>query len=139
MDDHKELAENHKRIWLAPRCEVDERTWCQDDQGCCDECSEEWIEYVRADITKAEVERLVAERRAAERNYQAAHDLQNEKIERLRAALKPIAKIHLWRDVYPDGPDIVTDDKLTFVTPDQVREARALCASEQKEDKTNAG
>lgn len=60
MDDHKELAENHKRIWLAPLCEVDERTWCQDDQGSCEECELEWIEYVRADLAKAEIEKLRA-------------------------------------------------------------------------------
>lgn len=37
----------------------------------------------------AEIERL----RGAERNYQSAHDLQDEKIERLRTALKPFADI----------------------------------------------
>lgn len=52
---------------------------------------------------------------------------QHAKIAELKAALEPIAKIALWRDTYPDGPDIVTDYKLTFVTPDQVRTARQHC------------
>ena len=60
MDDHKELATNHERIWLSPLCEVDERCWCEDPQHC-DECGLAAVEYVRADIAKAEIERLRAE------------------------------------------------------------------------------
>lgn len=30
-------------------------------------------------------------------------------IERLRKALAPLAAISLWRDYYPDGPDILSD------------------------------
>lgn len=57
-----ELHENHERIWLSPRCE-EERTWCEDDIGCCDECGEPTVEYVRADLyaSQAEdIERLTA-------------------------------------------------------------------------------
>lgn len=49
----EELAPNPKRIWLAPRCMIDERTWCEDDIGCCDECGEPTVEYVRLDVAVA--------------------------------------------------------------------------------------
>jgi hypothetical protein len=99
------LPENPKRIWLAPRCNIDERSWCEDNQGCCDDCGEPTVEYQRADLVVAEIASL-------------------------RAALKPIALMPIWRDTYPDGPDIM-DTHLMGITPDQVREARRLCADEQ--------
>lgn len=49
----EELAENPKRIWLAPRCMIDERTWCEDDIGACDECGEPTVEYIRLDVAIA--------------------------------------------------------------------------------------
>lgn len=52
----EKLADNPKRIWLAPRCMLDERTWCEDDIGCCDECGEPTVEYVRRDIAMAAVD-----------------------------------------------------------------------------------
>jgi hypothetical protein len=48
----EKLAENPKRIWLAPACNVDERTWCEDDMGGCDECGEPTVEYIRADLVE---------------------------------------------------------------------------------------
>ena len=39
------LAKNPDRIWLAPACNIDERTWCEHDPGCCDECGEPSVEY----------------------------------------------------------------------------------------------
>lgn len=89
------------------------------------------IAGLRAEIAglRAEIARL----QDAKRRALAIADERSRENVGLRAALKPIAKIHLWRDIYTDGPDIVTDYKLTFVTPDQIREARALCASEQKD------
>jgi hypothetical protein len=41
---------------------------------------------------------------------------------RLREALAPILRQKLWRDTYPDGPDILDGGKL--LTPDEVRRAR---------------
>lgn len=71
MDGHApdELAENHKRIWLAPRCQVDERSWCEDSQPC-DECGLDAIEYIRADLAKSEIERLLAALRNADTAFQ---------------------------------------------------------------------
>ena len=37
------------RIWLEPDCAVEERCWCEHDNGPCDECGLPWVEYVRAD------------------------------------------------------------------------------------------
>jgi len=53
------LAENHKRIWLQPVCQVDERCWCEDPQPC-DDCGLPAVEYIRADIVEAENARLRA-------------------------------------------------------------------------------
>ena len=39
------LGKNPDRIWLAPACNIDERTWCEHDPGCCDECGEPSVEY----------------------------------------------------------------------------------------------
>jgi hypothetical protein len=57
---------NHERIWLAPpcACERDDRTWCQDPVNICEECEAAPVEYVRADIPRAEIERLTRERDA---------------------------------------------------------------------------
>lgn len=63
----------NKHIWLSPRC-GDERTWCQDDIGPCDECGEPTVEYVRADLYDAAIQALEA--------------LTKERDE-LRGALKP--------------------------------------------------
>lgn len=55
-------AENFKRIWLSPLCYAEageERSWCQDNQGPCDDCGDPSVEYVRADLAKAERDDLV--------------------------------------------------------------------------------
>ena len=44
------LAKNHKVIWLQPRCCVDERAWCEDDPGPCEDCGMPSIKYVRANL-----------------------------------------------------------------------------------------
>jgi hypothetical protein len=51
-------------------------------------------------------------------------------VEKLRAALKPLAALKLWRDVYPDaGRDVLVDSYLTpYFTAEDVREARRLIA-----------
>ena len=43
-----------KYIWLSPACtaEDDERTWCEDDQGPCDECGLPSVMYIRADLAQ---------------------------------------------------------------------------------------
>lgn len=51
--EHPNLDDDHKSIWLAPRCE-EERTWCQDSRGGCDECGSPEVEYIRADLVEAE-------------------------------------------------------------------------------------
>src|SRR5580704_11165260 len=43
------LPESPRRIWLAPACQIDERPWCEDDLGCCDECGENCVKNIRAD------------------------------------------------------------------------------------------
>jgi len=49
-----------------------------------------------------------------------------------REAIRPFAKISLWRDTYPDGPDVLTDYRLQgYFTPDQVRAARAFVNDER--------
>lgn len=49
-----ELAKNHDRIWLAPRCNIDEREWCDVPQHC-DDCGEHAVEYIRADVARAQI------------------------------------------------------------------------------------
>jgi hypothetical protein len=51
-------------------------------------------------------------------------------VERLRAALAPVAALKLWRDTYPDAArDTLVDGNLaSYFTPDQVRRARELIA-----------
>lgn len=51
MHDHDELAANHKRIWLQPICQVDERSWCEDPQPC-DDCDMPPVEYIRVDVAQ---------------------------------------------------------------------------------------
>lgn len=67
MSEHKpDRAENFERIWLGPLCYAvsgEERMWCQDNQGGCDECGEPCVEYIRADLVTvkdAEIVRLRA-------------------------------------------------------------------------------
>lgn len=51
----------------------------------------------------------------------------------VREALQAVAKLDLWRDHYPDGPDIVSDHLLQrWFTPDQVRAARAALARDDR-------
>jgi hypothetical protein len=52
--DHFALDANHERIWLSAICE-EERTWCQDQRGGCDECGKPEVEYIRADLVEARV------------------------------------------------------------------------------------
>lgn len=52
------LAENHKRIWLGPLCQVEERYWCEDPQ-VCDDCGLEPIQYIRADLVEEVVARAI--------------------------------------------------------------------------------
>ena len=89
------LAKNPDRIWLAPACNVDERTWCEHDPGCCDECGEPSVEY-----------RLVEKPRPRLRRMSdmttTGNDLNDigraaDEIERLYAKLKGI-EIALARD-----------------------------------------
>lgn len=47
------LPDNPECSWLAPRCNIDERSWCDDDIGCCDECGEPTVKYVRLDVAIA--------------------------------------------------------------------------------------
>lgn len=55
--DNPGLAENHNRIFLEPRCAVDERSWCEDRHDCDEEgCGEEAVEYIRADLAEAAVD-----------------------------------------------------------------------------------
>lgn len=58
--DHFPLEPDHERIWLSAICE-EERTWCQDRRGGCDECGRPEVEYIRADIVKDKIEAAEAE------------------------------------------------------------------------------
>jgi hypothetical protein len=49
-NDTTALAPNPERIWLEPRCNVDERSWCIEPHPCPDECGEQPVEYIRADL-----------------------------------------------------------------------------------------
>ncbi len=44
-----------KRIWLQPRCEMENRCWCQDHPGDCEDdgCGMKAVEYVRLDVAIA--------------------------------------------------------------------------------------
>lgn len=48
----KELAPNHERIWLQPRCCTEDRCWSAEPQPC-DDCDEPPVEYIRADLVAA--------------------------------------------------------------------------------------
>jgi hypothetical protein len=39
-------------IWLQPRCEIEERSWCEDHPGDCTDhgCGLKAVKYVRADL-----------------------------------------------------------------------------------------
>jgi hypothetical protein len=46
-------------------------------------------------------------------------------------ALYPLAQLSLWRDVYPDGQDMLTETRLQrYFTADQVRAARVAFAAQ---------
>lgn len=45
-----DLAKNHDAIWLEPACKTYERSWCNHDEGPCEDCGLSWIKYVRADL-----------------------------------------------------------------------------------------
>jgi hypothetical protein len=47
---NKPLAVDHEFIWLEPVCATEDRSWCQDDQGPCEDCGLPWRKYVRADV-----------------------------------------------------------------------------------------
>jgi len=107
----EQLAENPKSIWLAPRCNVDERTWREDDIGCCDECGEPTVKYRRADLVDAEIDRLTAEvtewKHAARveaglrREFLTRAEAAEAEIAKLRAALRPFAEVALEWDGEP--------------------------------------
>jgi len=69
------------------------------------------------------------------RNYQAGHDLQEQKIERLRAALEPLADIPLWRDTYPDATIDTTLQAIECITVEHVRAARAALGAHEQSGK----
>lgn len=54
-------------------------------------------------------------------------DLDPTNIERLRAALRPFAKISLWRDTYPDAKSdrIMAQQMQGYIKVEDVRAARA--------------
>ena len=54
------VAENHKSIWLAPVCNIDERTWCEDDPGCCDDCGLPSVKYIRVDLVDINLKIAIA-------------------------------------------------------------------------------
>ena len=58
------VAKNHKSIWLAPVCNIDERTWCEDDPGCCDDCGLPSVKYIRVDLVDINQAMLTALRGA---------------------------------------------------------------------------
>lgn len=83
--------------------------------------------------------------RAAENGVEHIADLEAEIVrlkqsrlaelvpEELRELLRTVASVHLWRDVYPDGPDILADQRATrcaipALTPEHIRTARSLLA-----------
>lgn len=57
-NDAERVSDSPKRIYLSPNCGDDDRTWCEDDQGPCDECGAPSVEYVRADIIEAQSKAL---------------------------------------------------------------------------------
>jgi hypothetical protein len=104
-----------------------------------DNDSNERIAHVIASIPDMvrEIERL----REVERNCDTAISViksQDDEMKRLRALnaelvdlIEPIAAIPLWRDKYPDGPDVglgTNDRPMGVFTIDQVRKARAILA-----------
>lgn len=70
------LAQNYEAIWLEPVCAINERQWCSDDAGPCEDCGLPWIKYVRVDLcdsNQAEIKRL------------------QERVRELKEALRPFA------------------------------------------------
>lgn len=83
MNDCTPLDANHERIWLSAPCEG-ERTWCADPAQCCDDCGAGPIEYIRADLHTAEIERLREQIEAHKANTKMTWDQGQAEIERLR-------------------------------------------------------
>lgn len=50
----KKHSLDHDVIYLQPPCDecIDERCWCQDDNGPCDDCGKPWVKYVRAESSE---------------------------------------------------------------------------------------
>ncbi len=85
----------------------------------------ETITSMEAEIARLRVECNALQKICAERS---------DENERLRAALTPFADLALWRDTYPDGPDILSSSEMMsqYITPAMVRAARdAIGAHEQ--------
>lgn len=57
---------DHEHIWLEPPCEdskqcADDRLWCRDQVfDACSDCGAVPTEYIRADLSRARIEALVA-------------------------------------------------------------------------------
>ena len=95
------------------------------------------------ELTKknAEIERLRAHQDETAKAWTKLTESQEQEIERLawssadltqknarlRAALKPLAALPLWRDHYSDGPDILNTSATVkyYFTSEHVRAARA--------------
>jgi len=87
-DDCFPLDKNHERIWLHPVC-MEERCWCADPSLYCDNCEAEGIEYVRADLSSAEINRLLALLRECLSDYSHPNFTDRHGMaDRLRDALK---------------------------------------------------
>jgi septal ring factor EnvC (AmiA/AmiB activator) len=105
MSDHEELAENFPRIWLGPRCQTEERSWCEDPQPC-DDCGEQAVEYRRADLVDAEIERLQDDAKMIARadfSTQERIAEQDAEIAKLRAVLSAIVHTYEHEQDLPDG------------------------------------
>ena len=95
-----------------------------DMHGAADE-----IERLRAhqdETAKAWTKLTESQEQEIERLAWSNADL-TQKNARLRAALKPLAALPLWRDHYSDGPDILNTSATVkyYFTPEHVRAARA--------------
>ena len=52
---------DHRVIWLQPRCYEEageDRHWCQDDQGPCEDCGMPSVKYILASQHEAEIAKL---------------------------------------------------------------------------------
>jgi len=94
---------------------------------------------LRAIAAIPEREREIALLNAALKCYSDEQAKDKAEVKRLRARvaelealIKPIAAIPLWRDTYPDGPEIGLgkgDAATAIFTVEQVRKARSLLAT----------